>query len=64
MAKVEELTVKYAADSVDKILVGAFAGRFARVLSSHWLATRVRLKAFDREIVATVPTADLQQAAD
>jgi transcriptional antiterminator RfaH len=65
VAAVEDLTVKYAADAVVKIIAGSFQGRFAKVLTSHRAATRVRFEAFaGRELVATLPTRDLALAGE
>jgi transcription antitermination factor NusG len=65
MAAVEELvTTWFATDSLVRVIAGALQGRFAKVLSSHRTATRVRVEAFGREVTATIATADLQQAAE
>jgi transcription antitermination factor NusG len=64
IAAVENLiTAKFAADDVVRLIAGAFVGRFAKVLSSHRLSTRVRIEAFaGREVTAMVRTGDLAQA--
>jgi transcription antitermination factor NusG len=63
VAAVEEIATRYARDETVKVLTGAFESRFAKVLSSTRNATRVRVTAFEREVVATIPTADLAPAA-
>jgi hypothetical protein len=63
VAEVEDLATRFAANDIVRVLTGIFQNRFARVLSSARTSTRIKVTAFEREIVATVRTADLQPAA-
>ena len=50
----------FAANSVVRILGGAFAGRLGRVLQSTQKSTRLKVQAFaGRDTVLIVPTIDL-----
>jgi transcription antitermination factor NusG len=64
LATVQEVTRQYARDETVRILSGAFYNRFARVLSSSRLSSRIRLEAFaGRDVVATLATRNLAPAA-
>jgi transcription antitermination factor NusG len=52
---------RFAANAIVRILTGALSGQVGRVVSSERAVTRVEVEAFNRQIVASVPTGGLKR---
>ena len=59
---VAEVIATFAADTIVRILAGAFHGKLGRVVSSAPRSTRLAVELFGRTTVLTAATADLALA--
>jgi transcriptional antiterminator RfaH len=60
--KMIEVTKRFVANEIVRVLVGALQGHNGRVIDSNHKLTRVEIAAFSRKVQATLPTGDLALA--